>query len=171
MNKTKNIKLRKINRSDLQYFLKWWRDKELIALTSGIYIESEKILKSMFDKMLEKSDGNFIVIYNTKAIGHISLTKKGPATFELHIVIGEKKYLGRGLGTLAIKKSLDIGFNKLGYKKACLEVRPDNDRAIRAYVKCGFVDRGLKKYKNNKYQPVARKMELKKRPALELGDK
>ncbi|MFH1564651.1 MAG: hypothetical protein ABIC82_02250 [bacterium] len=31
-----NIKLRKIKKSDLRYFLKWWKDKHLIKLTSGL---------------------------------------------------------------------------------------------------------------------------------------
>ena len=33
------ISLRKIEQADKQYFAKWWRDKELIALTSGDFRE------------------------------------------------------------------------------------------------------------------------------------
>ena len=33
----RDIKLRKIKKTDLHLFLKWWKDKELIKLTSGRY--------------------------------------------------------------------------------------------------------------------------------------
>lgn len=160
MKKQKKIKLRNINKGDLSCFLKWWRDEELIKLTSGIYIESEKILQNLFNKMLAKNNEHFMIIYNKKIIGHISLTRKSRTIFEIHIVIGEKKYQSLGLGTIAIKKALDIGFNILGYKKAYLEVRPDNIRAIKAYEKCGFTRAGFSKYENNKNQPIFIKMIL-----------
>lgn len=160
MNKLTKIKLRKITKTDLPYFLKWWRNEELIKLTSGINIESEKILKNLFDKMLVKSSEHFMIVNYEKIIGHISLARKNQTTFEINIVIGEKKYQGRGLGTMAIKKAVDIGFHKMGYKKAYLEVRLDNLRAIRTYEKCGFADSGLKIYKDNKNQPVVKKMIL-----------
>ena len=58
--------------------------------------------------------------------------------------------------------AVKIAFEKLAYTKACLEVRPDNFRAIKAYESCGFLKRGLKKYPKNKYQPVTLKMVLNK---------
>jgi len=43
----KKILLRKIKPSDKKYFARWWRDKELIKLTSGI-------LKLISDEEVEK---------------------------------------------------------------------------------------------------------------------
>lgn len=158
----KNIKLRKIKKADLPYFLKWWKDKKLIERTSGIYEKSDKILTGYFLKMLVSSKDYYytIILNNKKIIGNVSLTRKSEIIFEIHIVIGEKKYRGKGYGILAIKRALQIAFSKLGYEKAYLEVRPENTRAIRAYEKCGFVKTGLKKYPKNKNQPITVKMIL-----------
>lgn len=162
--KKHNLKLRKLKKSDQKYFIKWWQDKDLIKLTSGVFEKSKKVLQSYFNDMLSsKDDTHFIIIYNDKPIGHIGLTKKDNKTFCIHIIIGEKKYWGKGLGSIAIKKALKIGFNKLGYTKAALEVRPENVRAINAYLKCGFKKDGRKYYKNNSAQPVAVKMSLLKK--------
>lgn len=164
---TKIIKLRKVKGADMPYFLKWWKDKELIELTSGVYEKSNKILENYFSKMLtEKSNHHYIIILNNKKIGNISLTNKGKKVFEIHIVIGEKKYWGRGYGVLAIKDALKIAFEKLKYQKAYLEVRPENKRAIVAYQKCGFIKAGLKKYPKNKNQPVVFRMVLLKKNFL-----
>jgi RimJ/RimL family protein N-acetyltransferase len=159
---TKTIRLKKVKRANLPYFLKWWKDKELIGLTSGVYEKSDKILESYFSKMLaEKSDHHYIIILNNKKIiGNISLTNKSKKVFEIHIIIGEKRYWGKGYGVLAIKDALKIAFEKLKYQKAYLEVRPENKRAIRAYQKSGFVKAGIKKYLKNKNQPIALRMVL-----------
>ena len=158
-----NIRLRKIKKSDFAYFLKWWKDKELINLTSGFYEKSDVILTRYFlDIFKNTKDHHYIILLGDKVIGHIALTHKGPDAFETQIIIGEKKFWGKGLGTEAIKKALKIAFSELGYSKAYLEVRPENIRAIKAYESCGFVKEGLKKYPKNKYQPITLKMVLNK---------
>ena len=156
--------MRKIKNSDWPYFLKWWKDKELIKLTSGVYEKDDNILKGYFLNMFRsKKDHHFIVIFGTKAVGNVSITHKNKRSFEIHIVIGEKEYWGKGIGTAAIKKTLAAAFNRLGYIKSYLEVRPNNERAISAYKDCGFRKDGLKKYPNNRYQPVVLKMSLFKK--------
>lgn len=161
MTKAMNVSLRQLKKSDLPYFLKWWKDKELIALTSGVYEKSEaKLTLYFFDFFNHPKDHHYIISCDRNAIGHIALTHKSPTTFESHIVIGEKEYWGQGIGTKAIIKALKIAFTKLGYTKATLEVRPNNLRAINAYEACGFVKKGLKKYPQNPQQPVTLQMQL-----------
>lgn len=158
-----SIKLRKIKKSDLRYFLKWWKDKDLIKLTSGFYEKSDAILTKYFlDIFNNTKDHHYIVQFGVKVIGHVALTHKSKEAFEIQIVIGEKKYWGKGFGSEAIKKAVRIAFEKLGYSKASLEVRPENIRAIKAYESCGFVKNGFKKYPKNKYQSVTLKMVLNK---------
>ena len=79
-------------------------------------------------------------------VGNISLTHKNISTFEIHIVIGEKEYWGKGIGAVSINKILDTAFKKLGYTKAYIEVRPENKRAIELYEFCGFGKLGIKKF-------------------------
>ena len=158
-----SIKLRKIKKSDIEYFLRWWKDKDIIKLTSGFYEKSDEVLTNYFlDIFKNTKDHHYIIQYGRKAIGHVALNHKSINTFEIQIVIGEKKYWGKGLGSETIKIAVKRAFEKLEYTKAYLEVRPDNFRAIKAYESCGFLKKGLKKYPKNKYQPVTLIMILNK---------
>jgi len=161
---SKTIGLRKIRKSDFPYFLKWWKYKELVKLTSGIYEKDNKVLKGYFLVMLDsKKDNHYLIQYNSKIVGNISLTHKNKSTFEVHIVIVEKEYCGKGIGATSVDKVLNIAFKKLGYGKAYIEVRPENKRAIELYEFCGFRKLGIKKYSDNKYQPEVLKMSLSKK--------
>lgn len=153
-----SLKLRPLKKSDLKHFLRWWQDEDLINLTSGILERSEEVMVGYFLDLLNSGkDHHFIIILGRKIIGHVALLHQNKNFVEINIVIGEKKYWGKGYGTLAIKKALSIA-KHLGCVAVRLEVRPDNLRAIRAYEKCGFVKKGFKKYPNNKYQPIVLKM-------------
>ena len=55
-----------------------------------------------------------------------------------HITIGEKDVWGRGYGTEATQLMLDHAFGTLGLHRIALTVFEFNERAIRAYRRCGF---------------------------------
>lgn len=159
----RKIALRKIKKSDLKYFLKWWQDEELIKLTSGIREESEKILTGYFFNILKtKKDRHYIILLDKEIIGHIAAIRKNKSTCEMQIIIGERKNRGKGYGGIAISEVLKIAFYKLGYRKAYIEVRPENIRAITAYELRGFIKKGIKSNPKNKFQPQVLKMELLK---------
>ncbi len=72
-----------------------------------------------------------------------------------HITIGESDVWGRGFGTEATQLMLDHAFGTLGLHRIALYVFEFNERAIRAYRRCGFVGRG----------PLAR-VDLARRPLV-----
>ncbi len=155
------VYLRKIKSTDKNYFVKWWRDKELLKLTSGILkrISDQEIDKYFQAILKSKNNHHFMIIANRKIIGNISLTKRKNNWHETQIVIGEKKYWNKGYGTKAIKNLIKKA-KQLGILKIYLEVRPNNIRAIGAYEKCGFKIIRIKKYSKNKYLPITLKMNL-----------
>jgi len=59
-----------------------------------------------------------------------------------HITIGEKDTWGRGHGTEATRLMLGHAFGPLGLHRIALFVFEFNERAIRAYRRCGFVVEG-----------------------------
>jgi RimJ/RimL family protein N-acetyltransferase len=59
-----------------------------------------------------------------------------------HITIGEKDAWGRGHGTEATRLMVDHAFGALGLHRIALFVFEFNERAIRAYRRCGFVVEG-----------------------------
>ena len=157
-----NISLRKLKLSDIKYFVKWWRDKDLLKLTSGILkLISDKEIEKYFNKMLndKKSQHYLIILGDEKVIGHIAFHKSKNKSAETQVIIGEKEYWGKGYGTVAINLALGK-IQKYKYQKIYLEVRPNNSRAIRAYKKCGFKSNGFKKYPKNKFLPVVLRMSL-----------
>ncbi|MBU2578596.1 GNAT family N-acetyltransferase [Patescibacteria group bacterium] len=154
--------LRKLKITDKKYFAKWWRDKDLLKLTSGILKPiSDKKMERYFLIMREsKSDYHFIITIGKKTIGHISLAKRKRGWYETQIIIGEKKYWNKGYGT----KAINLLINKakcFDILKIYLEVRPKNTRAIKAYENCGFQKVRIKKYSKNKYLSQTLRMELK----------
>lgn len=157
------IKLRKIKLSDKKYFAKWWRDKELLKTSTG---RLDRIIDQEVDEHFDwifkdSKDLHYIITLNQKPIGHILLKQRKNKWHETQIIIGEKKQQGKGYGTTAIKM-LIAKAKKLGISKIYLEVRPNNKKAIRAYLKCGFVKAGIKKYIKNKYLKQTIKMVLPK---------
>ena len=98
------------------------------------YIVSKFISdKSLLFGIFSKPDNN-----------HIGNIKLEPVDFEksyatMGIIIGDKKYWGRGLATEVICVLADWVFDKLGIKEVNLGVISGNKPAIRVYEKCGFV--------------------------------
>jgi hypothetical protein len=58
-----------------------------------------------------------------------------------HITIGESDAWGKGYGTEATQLMLDHAFGAMGLHRIALFVFEFNERAVRAYKRCGFVSR------------------------------
>lgn len=155
------VYLRKVRAYDKKYFKKWWRDLELIKLTSGVLepLSDQEFNKSFLALLKAKNEFHFLITVDGNVIGHISLSKKNNEWYETQIIIGEKNYWSQGYGTRAIR-NLMKRIIKFDITKVYLEVRPDNLRAIRAYEKAGFQKIKIKKYPKNIYLPETLKMEL-----------
>lgn len=61
---------------------------------------------------------------------------------ELGITIGERAYWGKGYGREVVKLLLDYAFRLLNANRVYLRVHARNERAIRAYKACGFIEEG-----------------------------
>lgn len=78
---------------------------------------------------------------------------------DLSIVIGEKKFLGKGVGTEAVTLLLGHAFWKLSLHKVGLGVLSTHTAAIRTYEKAGFVIEGILRDEvllENQYHDVTR---------------
>lgn len=145
------IKLIKLRRQYFSLFYKWWNDLDLRRLTSGEtnFLSTEKINQSLDSHLASPWGFDFIIIFGHKPVGHLLIQKKkNKKYFEIYIAIGEKKYWGRGIGTVAMQKACDWFFRKFSREPAIdLEVLPKNKRAIRCYEKIGFKKIKIKRYK------------------------
>jgi RimJ/RimL family protein N-acetyltransferase len=77
-------------------------------------------------------------------IGEIRLDRVDARDRRASMAIGiyDPAYLGRGLGSQAIKRLLEHAFGVMRLHRIAIRVLAYNRRAIRAYEKCGFVVEG-----------------------------
>lgn len=125
--------------------------------TKIITVDGEK-------EYLAKNDTNsynFAIVDNhtDELIGSISLMDIDyiNRTAELGIFIGEENHLSKGYGSEAIMLTLNYGFNFLNLNNIMLKVYSFNERAQKAYKKCGFKEFGVWKkshYAEGKYYDV-----------------
>lgn len=80
----------------------------------------------------ERETGNYI--------GNVQLTDINGYDAAFHIFIGDKQSWGRGYGTEATCLMLKYGFNVLKLQSIWLDVKKENNAAIKAYEKAGFLD-------------------------------
>ena len=135
-------RLRRIEREDIPTFVRWFADPEVrsfLLVNSPIsHAQEEK----WFERKLEDDDSELFAIETLDGthIGNIELLsfRQIHRRAELGVVLGEKAYWGQGYGSDAIRALLRFGFEELNLHRIQLRVYEDNERAIRAYQKCGF---------------------------------
>lgn len=75
-------------------------------------------------------------------------------TCELGIAIGSKEHWGRGYGREAVSMLLEYAFRYRNFRRVWLWVHADNERGIRSYQSCGFIEEGRLRqhvYSNGRY--------------------
>ena len=125
------VKLRAVSRDDLPRLLDFYLERPQRDFDR----EAAEPPRDKTDFAIE-ADGNLI--------GHRSLFNIDETArhCELGISIGDKDYWGRGYGREAVSLLLDYAFRLRNLRRVWLEVHASNERAIRAYSSCGFVEEG-----------------------------
>jgi RimJ/RimL family protein N-acetyltransferase len=109
--------------------------------------QSLERLLAEFDADASKGGRNgtgFIIEADGHCIGQCALFQFDDVarTAALGITIGDKVYWGRGYGREAVRLLLDYAFRLRNLRRVWLTVNGRNERAIRAYRACGFVEEG-----------------------------
>ena len=138
-----NIKIREISESDTENIVKWRNSKHVMdvfidrnPLTSQThlnwlnnYVKSGKVAQYIaFD---EEKGVDFGSVY----LRDIDLNNKKA---EFGIFIGEKEYIGRGMGSIITKELIDIGFDELGLNKIYARILDFNKASYNMFMKLGF---------------------------------
>ena len=163
MLKGKLVVLRPIQRTDINYFLKWFNDPEVTQYL-GMYLPMTEMAEQKYIEDLGTSrattDAHFIIEAvdgeKTKPIGSIGLhrlnNKDHNAT--LGIAIGDKAYWSKGYGTEAARLIIKYGFEQLNLHRISSSVYSFNQRSFRMHLKVGFTEEGRRKenlFKNGAY--------------------
>lgn len=149
MLKGEKVVLRAMTRDDLPRLWEFRHDVEAQALVSNCAPEPQSLarMQADFDREVSKggTDGTaFAIEADGKYIGGCSLYRfdQTARTCELVIEIVDRAYWGRGFGRDAICLLLDYAFRFHNMHKVYLGVWGNNERAIRCYRACGFVEEG-----------------------------
>lgn len=143
------VTLRAIEREDLPRFHAFNNDLavELAGGGDPPWPQSLARLTADFERNVAsggREGMTFAIEADGQVIGGCGLRDFGPTeqTCELGIAIGNKEYWGRGYGREAIALLLDYAFRLVNARRVFLRVNGGNERAIRAYRACGFVEEG-----------------------------
>ena len=152
MLKGERVVLRALERADLPRLCEFNNDV-MVELSGGgdpPIPQSLARLEAEFDERVRHGgrDGAVFAIEAAGTfIGQCGLRQGGvidttAQTYELGISIGDKSYWGKGYGRDAVRVLLDYAFRLRNAHKVWLNVNAPNERAIRAYRACGFVEEG-----------------------------
>jgi len=161
----KRIRLRAVEREDVQKFHEWVNDPEV---TRGLVLNMPMSMRDEMDwfEGLAKRDPNqkplAIEIRKGKAwklIGNCGVfgIELENRSAELGIMIGDKSEWNKGYGAEVMMLLLKHGFETLNLNRIALRVYAENVRAVRSYEKAGFVLEGRMReavYKHGKYDDV-----------------
>ena len=143
-----HVVLRRHGPGNLAAFRRWYGDPEVARLAryQDGPMRLEEIDRFFQSRALGK-DSLAMAIHvraNDRLIGSCAFSQldgdNGSAMY--HITIGEKDAWGHGYGTEATTLMVDHAFRALGLHRVALSVFEFNERAIRAYRRCGFVVEG-----------------------------
>ncbi len=150
--------LRAVEREDLKRLHQLEGDVELMLLGDGDWQPTPfAAAEKRFDKYLDSDEKNWFVIeVNGTVIGSIGLHRieRRDGTAQLGISIYDREYLSQGYGRDAINVLLDWAFRIRNYRRIWLDTLANNERAIRSYRACGFVEEGRLRrhfYHNGEY--------------------
>jgi RimJ/RimL family protein N-acetyltransferase len=158
----KRIRLRAVEREDVQKFHEWVNDPE-VTRNLGLYLPMSMQDETSWFEGLGKRDPNekplaievrkgkgWKLIGNCGAVGIDTINRSA----ELGIMIGAKDEWNKGYGAEAMILLLLHGFETLNLHRIFLRVYAENVRAVRSYEKAGFVLEGRMReavYKHGKY--------------------
>ena len=143
------IRLAPLRDQDAEPLFEWINDRELVILNAPFEPVSRADHDRWFDRIRSAPD---VEIFGIRRIGDDELIgscqlngidrESGRAT--LQIRIGERDAWGQGYGTDAVRILVSHAFEALGLDRVELDVFAHNRRAIRAYEKAGFSERGVR---------------------------
>lgn len=146
------IRLELIKKEDLNKIVEWNEDKsadDLLQWAGPLYeypLTISQVEKYFLDEESKELADTYIYkivsISTEEVIGTVELReidRVNKIARVCRFLIGEEKERCKGIGALALKEILRIGFEDKGFEKITLGVFDFNNGAVRCYEKVGFV--------------------------------
>jgi RimJ/RimL family protein N-acetyltransferase len=147
---SKNIRFRAPEKNDIPKWVEWLNDPDVIkglTIRHPLGLEDELV---WFETMMKRPTEEHPMVIEVKdgktwqMVGNIGFHQFDwlSANAEVGIFIGNKDYWSKGIGTEAMLLMLKYGFESLNLHRIWLRVLETNEKAIRCYLKAGFVKEG-----------------------------
>ncbi len=139
------VYLRPLGHEDLNArYLSWLNDPEVTHyMETGTFPTTARDLEKFYDEVTGTRNHVILAVADKKSGQHIGNVKLGPihwihrcATFG--IMIGDKRFWGKGIGLEATKLTVEYGFDRLNLRRIDLGVFAEHVAAVRCYEKVGF---------------------------------
>src|SRR3989339_219619 len=137
------IYLRELNLADATgEYCGWLNDPAV-----NKYLETRKAtiedLRNYIQQRVDDPNSFFAGVFDKENNVHIGNVKLEPIDWQkkravFGILIGNKDYWSKGIGTEATRLIIDYAFNSMGLEEIELGVIADNKKAARVYEKVGF---------------------------------
>lgn len=142
--------LRSLDVDDCEPFYNWSRDREvtLYSLSSYAYPQSKSDIHkwlSMINSSPKNVSFGICCKQNDQLIGYAGISDISTLnrSGEFFLLIGEKEFWGKGVGTLITKLVTDYAIQTLGLHRVQLTASALNFGAIKAYEKAGYQHEGV----------------------------
>jgi RimJ/RimL family protein N-acetyltransferase len=148
MFKGQRVVLRALTRDDMKRQVDFENEPQNAILDSGRpRPQTLEDLLAVYDKYAGKEQPNrvdFAIEADGKYIGLCNLRDADltDRRCELGIAIGDHDYWGKGYGREVIGLLLEYAFRHMNLNRVFLTTNSDNERAIRCYRACGFIEEG-----------------------------
>ena len=145
MLKGERVVLRPIEPEHLPNYIRWFADQDVLAFF-GPYrpmnLAQEQAWYESQNK--DRETVNFACEYEGQHIGRGGFGRLNHAhqSAEVGLFIGEKSFWDQGLGQDMLTTLVSYGFDYLNLHRIYLRVFAENQRAIHAYEKVGFIPEG-----------------------------
>ena len=145
--KGERVILRKVRAGDIRDRQQLGRYPEVVRGFGIILNSFESITAEESEAWVSKLANHpnaWVIEYSNKLIGEVRLDGIDEHDKRASLAIGiyDPQLLGIGLGSEAIRLCLNHAFDVLNLHRISARVLASNERAIRCYQKCGFVEEG-----------------------------
>lgn len=142
---TPDVQLEPLSYSDetLELWTKWMNDPDI---RQYMYASLTKVKEAIKDWLQFASESTtrhyFTIMADEKNVGFISVRpdEQPKDTAEIGIMIGEKEYQGKGVGTKALQEVLTKCKNNYSLSSVRALIKPFNEKSIKLFTGQGFVE-------------------------------
>ncbi len=165
----KEVYLRGIQKEDFTEGLFYWANDQEVTqyMVTGLKPSTKEGMEKLYNDTISSIQGGTEVVFaiverqSGKNIGIVGLYQinQQVRSVEFRILIGDKSFWRKGIGTECTNILVDYAFRNLNLNKVWLGVNEENLGAVKSYEKAGFFREGKLRqevYRNNKYYDAIR---------------